>query len=238
MNRWLLSLLLLLSLNSHASSATQIISILDSIYGTELSEVMDLDDLNEIESQVKDLTEDQLNKLVDQLNAMTGHYGYGDAYSSEQDKSNQKWSPSSWESALKGESGNTQERYQSLLDEYQLAHPALSSEQMTLGAGVANTADYEQSVGVNQAANVQATYEFNDVNAHLETLQGLSRKIEEADNEKSIADLNARINTEIAYLSIENIKMLTVLNQQYAQSISSDLAGRKEESIMNQLPTE
>lgn len=191
-----------------------------------------------MESELKKLSSNQLDNLVSQLNAMTGNYGYGKLFNSQKDKQNQKWSPSSWTNALAGKSGSTQDRYRALLNQYQSDYPSMNFAEIAKGSSQANANDYEKSVTVNQAASVQSTYEYNDINTHLENIQKLTDSIETAENEKSIADLNARINAEVAYLSVEMIKMLAILNQQYVQTAATTLAGRRQASKMNQIPKE
>jgi len=238
MRSWLLIACVGFQVSGYASSASEIIHILDDIYGTELSQLTDLENISQIESSIQTLSQSQLDNLVSQLNAITGHYGYGNLFNDDEAKQAQTWSPDSWEDAISSEGGATNQQYQSLLDAYQQNHPSLSTEEMRLGADETYTSDYQQMVAVNQAANVQSTYEFNDINQHLHTIQALTDDIEEANDEKAIADLNARINAEAAYLSVEAIKMLSVLNQQYAQSVASQIVDRNQASIFNRFPND
>ncbi len=214
-----------------ASDASTIIKILADTYSLQAAQLPYLELLN-------GLSEDQLEVLTSVLEAETGHYDYGKILNSDEDLTNREWSPSDWQSALQGLSGGNPDRYQELLEQYIKDHPSVSIDDMKLGVSDSYATDYQQTVQVNQAANVQASYEFNDINEHLKNIKTISNEIEGADNEKAISDLNVRMNTEIAYLMVEEIKMLSLLNQQYAQSIASQLVDKISASKFNQLPKE
>lgn len=220
----LLSLSLGLAVNSYASSAGDIISILEKTYGIDV-------DIKDIEGTIQGLSEEQLNAII-------GNYGYGDLLNGADDLEKREWSADTWDDALKGLSGGNSDRYQELLNSYQENHPSLSQEEVSKGSSEVYATDYQQMVETNQAANVQASYAFEEVNEHLETINELSKKIEEAQNSKAIADLTARINTEIAYLQVEQIKAISVLNEQMAQGQASTIVNRSEASKFNQIPEE
>ena len=219
-----LSLALGLVVNSYASSAGDIISILEKTYGIDV-------DIKDIEGTIQGLSEEQLSAII-------GNYGYGDLLNGAGDLEKREWSADTWDDALKGLSGGNSDRYQELLNDYQQNHPSLTQEEVSKGSSEVYAADYQQMVETNQAANVQASYAFEEVNEHLETINELSKKIEEAENSKSIADLTARINAEIAYLQVEQIKAISVLNEQMAQGQASSIVNRSEASKFNQIPEE
>ena len=81
-----------------------------------------------------------------------------------------------------------------------------------------------------------ASYSFEEVNKHLDTINELSKKINEDSNPKAVAEINARINAEVAYLQVEQIKSLAVLNEQIAQDQASSLVNDKAASEFNQIP--
>jgi len=205
-----------------ASDASDIITLLEETYGVDL-------DMKEIQTQLQDLDTKQLDAII-------GHYGYGDLLNSDDDLKDREWSPDSWDEALQGLSGGNNERYEQLVNEYKAAHPSLSDEDMKKGSSSAYSTDYQQQVQTNQAANVHASYSFEEVNKHLDNIKTLSDQIEKSDNQKSIADLNARINTEIAYLQVEQIKATSVMNEQLAQEQASSIVSQTEASKFNQIP--
>lgn len=220
----LLSVGIGLSVNSYASSAGDIISILEKTYGVDV-------DIKDIEGTVEGLSEDQLNAII-------GNYGYGDLLNSNEDLQKREWSADTWDDALQGLSGGNSDRYQELVSAYKEDHPSLSPEEVSQGSSDVYATDYQQIVDTNQAANVHASYAFEEVNKHLETINELSQKIEETENTKAIADLTARINAEIAYLQVEQIKAISVMNEQLAQGQASEIVNRSEASKFNQIPEE
>lgn len=219
-----LSIALSTAVNSYASSAGDVINILEKTYGVDL-------DIQDIEGSIEGLSEDQLNAII-------GSYGYGDLLNGSQDLEKRKWSADTWDDALQGLSGGNDQRYQELVSAYKDQHPSLSKDEVSKGSSDVYAADYQQMVETNQAANVQASYAFEEVNEHLDNINELSKKIEEAENSKAIADLNARINAEIAYLQVEQIKAISILNEQMAQGHSTSIVNRSEASKFNQIPEE
>lgn len=220
----ILSLILSVPVNSSASQFSAIMGILAKTYGVDI-------DLKDIQGTMQGLSEDQLDAII-------GNYGYGDILNSDKDLEDREWSPESWDDALQGLSGGNDQRYQELVNAYQKDHPLLSQEDFKKGSSDVFATDYQQMVATNQAANVHASYAFEETNEHLETIKKLSEEIEHTDNQKAISDLNARINTEVAYLQVEQIKAISVMNEQMAQSQASEIIGRSEASKFNQIPEE
>ena len=79
-----------------------------------------------------------------------------------------------------------------------------------------------------------ATYEFDQINKHMQNLQELSQEIEKAPNIKSAMDLNSRIEIELADIQVEELRMQTLMNQQKAQQQSTQIAQESEASQFNQ----
>jgi type IV secretion system protein VirB5 len=221
---FLLCLGLGLSSQTYASEFTEIMNILGKTYGVDVN-------LEDIQGAMQGLSEDQLD-------AITRNYGYGDILNSDDDLEKREWSADTWDDALQGLSGGNSDRYQELLNSYQQDHPSLEHDEVAKGSTEVYATDYQQMVNTNQAANVHASYAFEEVNKHLETINELSKKIEEAENTKAIADLTARINAEIAYLQVEQIKAISVMNEQLAQGQASEIVNRSEASKFNQVPEE
>ena len=195
-----------------------LVEIAASTSGTEEYTQM----INQLDSQ-------QMTMLLEQ-------FGYGDLLNDDTAQKERAWSPDSWQDALRAQSGGNSDRYQQLVDEYQASHPYLSDEDMQKGSSASNTTNYEQQVQTNRAAMSHASYSFEEVNKHLDTINELSKKINEDSNPKAVAEINARINAEVAYLQVEQIKSLAVLNEQIAQDQASSLVNDKAASEFNQIP--
>ena len=178
----------------------------------------------------------EYTQLKEQYAAMTGHYGWGNLENSASDLTGREIAAPSWKAALEGEAGGNPARYQELLAQYKQAHKTMSQSDYEKGADKGLSTSYQNQVKTNQASATTATYEFNDIDKHLKTLQTLSKKIEDAKNSntKSAMDLNSRIEVEVGYISIEILRMQTVLNQQTAQSQANRIAEENETSQFNQ----
>jgi type IV secretion system protein VirB5 len=238
MKTYMLSTLLLcfcIWINVNASNVSSIISLLEKTYGIDVDQLSDLDDMSKIESELKKLDKDQLTQLEGLLSATTGNFQYGSWQNDQKALNDKQWSPNTWQSALFNDGVNNG-RYDGYVNDYQRDHPSLDDKTLDGGMSEDYAKNYHDIVNNNQAVFVQTNYEFEDLNTHLETIQELSQQIEDADTQKAIADLNARINTEIAYLTVEEIKMLTMVNEQLAQQQASEILNQNVVAKFNQIP--
>lgn len=191
-------------------------------------------------AEVADMTKqyetlkEQYDQMQEQYHSITGNYGWGNWNNSASDLTQREWAPGDWHSALQGMSGGNPERYQELLSQYKQSHQTMSKDQFAKGSDQNLATSYQNQVQTNQASATSATYEFNDINKHLQNLQQLGQQIETAKNLKSAMDLNSRVQLEVAYISIEELRMQTVLNQQMAQSEASKIAQENEAAQFNQ----
>jgi len=195
----------------------------------------------EVISQLKDqydqLTQ-QLDQLKSQYNAVTGNYGWGNWNNSLNDlQQGREFTAPDWQSALQGMSGGNPERYQQLLDQYKQEHVAMNPTDYAKGTDDNLSKSYQNEVQTNQASATTSTYEFNDINKHLQTLYQLGQQIEDAKKNndlKAAMDLNSRVQLEVGYVAVEELRMQTVLNQQMAQTQSAKIAMENEASQYNQ----
>ena len=207
--------------NVFASDETESL-ILDELVTTYLKDL----DLEIIQQALQEASEGQLT-------ALTGTTTLGNFLNDQAAQEAREWSPSEWASAV---SGGNNSRYKQLLEDYQKAHPSLSTSNASLGMSSENATDYQQQVDTNQAASTHATYAFNEANQHLENIDDLSKQSNEASDTKHIQDLNARMNAEIAYLQVEVIKGIAVMNQQMAQQQATEIHDKTEAAKFNQIP--
>ena len=226
----IMSIFLLLSIQNAFAS--------DAVEADMLLELRQIDDLNVLMKEYQLAMEGyEAAMKVDiksQLESITGVTDLGSLLNGETEQNDRKWSPSEWAQVV---SGGNESRYQQLLEDYQTAHPTLSSSDASAGMSATYATDYQQQVETNQAASSQATYAFNESNTHLDNIKAISDEINKSEDTKHIQDLNARLNTEIAYLQVEVIKGIAVMNQQMAQQQATEIHDRTEAAKFNQIPT-
>ncbi len=172
------------------------------------------------------LLKQQFGQLKTLADAVHGSYGFGGFLNSAQNLSDRQWSPDDWQQALQRMSGGNAERYQELVNDYHSNHVILSSREYQKGVSKNHAAIYRQDVQVNRAATATATYEFNSINKHLDTIHQLSAQIDHAENSKAAMDLNSRLLTEVAYIQTQSLKMQVLLNQQMAQVNADTIADK------------
>jgi type IV secretion system protein VirB5 len=181
--------------------------------------------------------QNQYNTMQQQYQSMSGHYGWNNLDNSLSDLKNDKeWAPSSWQAALKGESGGNPDRYQQLLSQYKASHHSLNSSNYAKGSSKTLATSYNNQVKSNQASATQARYAFNNINQHLQTLYQLSQAMASSKNDgvKSAIDLNSRIELQIGYISVAELRMQALLNQQNASLQAAKIAQETEASEYNQ----
>ena len=165
-----------------------------------------------------------------------GNYGFGNLLDGQEYKAKREWSPDNWQDALKGLSGGNPERYRQLVAQYKTDNPTLSKSDFDKGESAENGEIYQAQIQSNQAANVTATYAFNNIKNHIEHIESISQKIESAPNQKAATDLNTRMNAEIAYTQVEVLKQLALMNEQTAERNSERIKYETANSKFNQLP--
>ena len=227
------SFLMLLQISS---AMMPVIDIGEIVKTTEMIQQLD-QQYQELKDQYETM-QDQYNQLKQQYSSITGNYGWGSWNNTLDNLQQQReWAASDWQSALKGMSGGNAARYQQLLEQYKESNATMSQENYAKGSDQNLSKSYENEVQTNQASATTATYEFNDINNHLQNLYQLGQQIENAQKNndlKSAVDLNSRVQLEVGYIAIEELKMSTIMNQQMAQMQSSKIALENEASQYNQ----
>src|SRR3990167_934435 len=219
-----------------SSAMMPVIDIGEIVKTTEMIQQLD-QQYQELKDQYETM-QDQYNQLKQQYSSITGNYGWGSWNNTLDNLQQQReWAASDWQSALKGMSGGNAARYKELLEQYKESNATMSQENYAKGSDQNLSKSYENEVQTNQASATTATYEFNDINNHLQNLYQLGQQIENAQKNndlKSAVDLNSRVQLEVGYIAIEELKMSTIMNQQMAQMQSSKIALENEASQYNQ----
>ena len=181
-------------------------------------------------------SQDQLYQAKVITSNQEGHYGYGDLLDGGQYSTNRQWSPNNWQDALKGLAGGNPARYQQLVSQYKSDNPTMSQSDYSQGAGHYNAIVYQDQIQNNQAASVTATYAFNNIAEHLQHIRAISKQIESAPNQKSATDLNTRMEGEIAYVQVEMLKQMALMNEQKADQNANKIRYETQTAQFNRLP--
>lgn len=195
-----------------------------------------LKEFEQLKEQYK-MISNQYDQMKTQYSSITGLRGMGNWENSlDELKNKREWAASDWQSALKGMSGGNPERYQQLLDQYKSEHAAMNASDYAKGSDDGLSKSYQNEVETNQASATTTSYEFNDINQHLQTLYDLGQQIENQKNKdlKASMDLNSRVQLEVGYISTEELRMQTILNQQMAELQSAKIETENEASQFNQ----
>lgn len=210
-------------------------------FGAYTHMVQELSQLEKEYSLLQDAyknAQDQLAQQKQLVSDSEGHYNVGSMLNGQSELTQREWSPNTWDAALHGLSGGNPDRYNQLLSDYKKNHPTLSAEEFQKGASGPLTQVYQQQINTNQAADVNATYAFNDIQQSLKNVHDLSDQIEKSPNTKASMDLNARLLAEVAYIQIQELKMQAILNEQVAQQNAEKISAETESAKFNRLPDE
>ncbi len=180
----------------------------------------------------------QYTTLKAEYQSIVGNYGWGTFHNSlSQLQKIREWAPSNWQQALQGLSGGNPQRYQQLLRQYAQNHSSMQQSQYARGADSKLAQIYHNQASTAKASAAQASYAFNNINHHLKTLYQLGQSVEDATknhNIKSAIDLNSRIELEVGYVEVAELRMQALINEQISQMQSSTVAEETEKSSFNQ----
>ncbi len=196
-----------------------------------------LKQLKELKQQVAQYRQ-MLDREQHLIKDTEGHYGFGQLLDRESDFKKRQWGQYHWDDALKDLSGGNSKRYKELLNDYEKNHTIISDKQFSKGASQSLVHSYRQLVQTNRVATATSDYEYEYIKSHLDHIHQLTKKIESTSNIKSAMDLNSRLISELSYISVDTVRMQTLMNHQIAEKMSEDIAARTRESIFNKLPKE
>lgn len=239
--RRLLSALFLLSLTEVSAAVMPVIDIESIIQLT--SQLKQLQEQYKLLENAYNTAKAQLENSKAQLDGIkhlqeynSGSYGYGSLQNAASNLQGWQSSASTWDDALKNVAGGNPARYAELVKAYESAHPMVSESVFKKGASQTRLHQYSQNKALNKAVSVQTTYAYNDINDHLKRIHELSSNIDKAPNTKAAMDLNSRLVAELAYVSVTNLKLQTLISQQLAQSGANELVDDGEAARFFTLP--
>lgn len=203
---------------------------------TEVSKTIEM--IDQLKAQIDQL-KSQNTKLQEQVQSLTGSYGWGTYENSASEvKEDQEWSSDTWQDALNGMSGGNPSRYQQLQSQYEQANSTeMSQTDYAKGTSDSEAKQYDQQYKTNKAAYTTGSYAYGDIDKRMQQLQQLSEQIDNAaknNDMKSATDLNSRILIQAAYLQEDMVRLQATMNQQMAQMGAGKLAEDKEISTFNQ----
>lgn len=183
-----------------------------------------LHELTNVEGKLDDLKEAYKEEIQKIIEEQTGHYHLGDLLDGDSDVDDWLWAPDAWDDAIEGLASESPSHYQQLLRDYDVQHP-FDEQALARGAAEGVVEGLAQWHGVNRAAMSQATYSYDGLQAHIQRIHELAKKIEQTDNMKAALDLNSRLLVELNYLSVESIHQGVLQNQQAAQHDAMAIEG-------------
>lgn len=230
MKRILIFIFLFVASNAWATPGVDVLTALKQYYVL-------LKQLKELKRQVTQ-ADQMLNQGRRAVRDVEGHYGFGQLLDNDSNFQQRNWGFDSWNESLSALAGGNSARYRELLKEYQEEHPTLSERQFSKGASPSLTRSYKNLVNNNRAATVYSNYESEQIKSHLAYVHQLTQKIESAPNTKAAMDLNSRLIAELSYISVEELRMQTLMNHQLAAQVSDVIDGKSREARFNKLPKE
>lgn len=157
-------------------------------------------------NHIREMAHQDMNALKSTLNGMNPLHLKSDLLS------DHSWSPKTWDSALSGGEGSS---LQSLMSRYKNQNQSitkrLSSNDITRHA-------VEQNLNIGGVLESSASAVYDQLSSHTHIVNRLSNQITVASTTKAALDLNNKLLAELAYLTIENLRMSALGNQ--AQSIT------------------
>jgi type IV secretion system protein VirB5 len=201
--------------------------------------VIDYKSIDQLVKQIEELNKmnQQLLDTADKVEAVKGNisglFNYG---AMSNDLASWQWTANTWNQEIAELAGGNPSRYQQLMKEYEQTHKTMSKDNYSQGASIERSDIYDQNIKINKAAYAESSQEFNDINKRLNEIHDLTVQIDKADTSKKALDLNSRLLAQVAYLQAEQLRMQTLLNQQYAQTQAAQIDEDTLASQFNSLP--
>lgn len=192
-----------------------------------------LKQLNQLKKQVSQ-EKDMINQGKREIKDAEGHYGYGNLGKLDLGSDD----PSTWTKALRDLSGGNSARYQELLKKYKENHYILSDKEYSKGASKSLVKSYRNQINVNQASAAISENSYDSAGQYQKQLNTLNTKIDSTPNTKAAIDLNSRLIAELSSISIDQLRMQAVMNNQVASDTADKIEAKSREARFVQLPKE
>ena len=162
---------------------------------------------------------EQLIEARNQVDAITGNYGFGDLLNDAGFRDARRYTPNSWRDtlrileagALPGSAADVRAIYADRSD----AMAVIGAEDYNaLNADAPNAQAFERRRDTNLASQAIAEVTYNDIQTRMGNYETLMGQIESTDNAKAIADLQARISAENGTTMADLIRLQAVQLQQ------------------------
>lgn len=163
---------------------------------------------------------EQLTTSIEQVQAITGHYGAGELLNSGVFRDARRYTPSSWRDTLKildagglpGSVADVQDIYQ---QQAETAAIVGAADYNRLSTEAPNAQAFERRRDTNYATLAIAEAAYDDSQQRMDNYETLMNEIEVTTNLKASADVNARIAAENGTSLAELIRLQSVGLQQH-----------------------
>jgi hypothetical protein len=194
-------------------------------------------DIQSIHQEVQEvgLLQHQLDSIHQEVSAIKGATHFGQWKNTLSDLKTEEWSPADWVSAIDADEDALFEDDPDS-NPYTTLHPRLTrdnAESYGKGAGEASTQMFNEKLKVNETSQRLASRAYAEVNQDFQDLHELGLQIGDGGQDpdlKHAVDLNSRIALLVGSLNVQQLRMLTLLNQQWAQNQATTLEEEQDAS--------
>jgi type IV secretion system protein VirB5 len=210
--------------------------VLSSVVTVAFS-VLPVIDIQSIHQEIEEvaLLKHQLDSLHEEVSAIQGATNFGQWKNTLSDLKKEAWGSSDWLSMIDPEDEDSFSEEESS-SEYAALHPRLTpenTESYGKGAGEASTQMFNEKLKLNEASQSMASRAYKEVNQDFQDLHDLGLQIGDLGQDpdlKHAVDLNSRIALLVGSLNVQELRMLTLLNQQWAQNQATTLEEEQDAS--------
>ncbi|TAK77638.1 MAG: hypothetical protein EPO11_02415 [Gammaproteobacteria bacterium] len=196
-----------------------------------------IEEANNQLQQLKDLSNinaDQYNFLQKNLN---GNYGYGNLLNEDSDLNQKQWSNDSWTDVLSESSSGNAAAFADAQKTYDKLYPVVKPDQIAATRSKDNLTrtHYEQSSEISRATLAASSYGYDQINQHIKNVHDILEKLDSQTTEKAAIDLNARLNAEVAFILLEQLRQQVMQNQNIATQTQGEVNGMSDASKFMQM---
>lgn len=186
---------------------------------------------NQLE-EIKNLKQTALDQLGFLKQNISGNFGYGNLWNTQADLYQRQWSNDNWVDVLNRVNTDKTSAFYQAQQAYAKMYPVANANQIdsTLKEGDLSRIYYQQESSISRAALAASSYNYNEINRHIQNIHDILAKLESQTSEKAAIDLNTRLVAELSFIQLESLKQQNIQIQLAATEAQKQVNGMSDES--------
>jgi hypothetical protein len=162
-----------------------------------------------------------------ELTSMTEISTYSNLLNSPEDLENRLYTAQSWQAALDGQSSNAQ--YKNILNGYSNNHPAVTAKEYLNTHTQEQFKQYDEHQKTVKTAAATSQNEYTNTDKYIKNINEIGKEASSDKNDgvKTAIDLNTRMEEQLGYLLVSQIRLQSVKNNLESSNTQEDIDKQK-----------